>query len=228
VTIEVFLCMLLICVIPWVVTAIPSFRTSQALTQMSQERMVTVEQIATEKDVQEKLASAAGEKIMKTHTIESKSLFFDSLAHTDPYDINSPLEGVGRFNVEVFITGKLGIDVKSMTPAGLLATHFIFDGIFPFVLLFPLSFITKKTDKQRLDRFYVKMKTPIQPTPEADAAEIEKSFANPRRFDDQKLLPGSNWEMCKWTRQDAVGFATCWVVVVLILGIFYMLLNLGR
>jgi len=72
-------------------------------------------------------------------------------------------------------------------------------------------------------QFYGKMKTPVADTPELDALDMEETRRNPTRFDHTKLLPRSNWEFCKWTRIDTVGFLICsalsGAIVLLFLGL---------
>ena len=75
--------------------------------------------------------------------------------------------------------------------------------------------------------FYARMKTPVAPTPELDHAEIEKNHVDPTRFDHTKLLPGTNWEFCKWTRNDYLGFFGCWVIVAVIALILWTVVHLG-
>ena len=71
-----------------------------------------------------------------------------------------------------------------------------------------------------LDRFYVKMKTPVLPDHEADQRELEASYANPDRFNNKKLFPNSSWELTKWNKEDTIGFL---ISVLAALGIFGML-----
>jgi len=228
VTIEVICVTVLIVIMPWVVPIIPGAKQSAALVKKTHEQTVLIETRATSADVTAGRAKSIAETITKSHVIEPVSCFWDSVVHADPYDPESPLEGQGRFNMEVFMVSLLGIDVQGMTPAGLMTARFLFDGIFPFVLLFLFSYLTKRTDKRIVDRFYVKMKTPVAATPEADDAELAKSHANPDRFDHLKLFPSSNWEMCKWTRRDVIGFSLSWVVVGAILALFWLLLRIGK
>ena len=56
------------------------------------------------------------------------------------------------------------------------------------------SLLTKPNSKEALDRLYVKMKTPVDSDPANDKAQMERSYAQPDRFDDRKLFPNSNLE----------------------------------
>ncbi len=224
---QVIICIIVLFILPLAVPLVPSFRKSKALTGQTYEQVMKITTAATQADVEAGLAQQTGQVIEKNHVRESVSLFFDSVVKSDPYNPNSSLVGVGRFNVEVFLLSYMGLDVKSMTSSGLLTIRFLFDGIFPFILLFAISGFTKTTEEEIMDRFYVKMKTPVASTPEEDVLELAKSYANPKRFEHLKLFPNSNWEFCKWDKTDFVGFTICCVIVVIILGFFWGILNVG-
>jgi Na+/proline symporter len=228
VSIQVISCIFFIVIIPYIVTMSPTLRRHPLVVKKSVEHTSVIHIRATDDDVSNGLAAKNGQLITKTYRIEPQSLFFEGLAHSNPQDVNSPMEGLGRFNSEVFLAYLIGFDVQNMKPAGLLTTRFLMDGILPFVMLIVLSYVTKPSEKIRCDRFYVRLKTPIALTPEEDAVEIEKSYANPQRYDHLKIFRKSNWEMCKWNRQDTIGFLLCWVMVAFILGLFFLLLNIGR
>jgi hypothetical protein len=61
-----------------------------------------------------------------------------------------------------------------------------------------------------LDRFFARVHTPVQPTPEADAAAVEASCADPGKFESDKLFPGTGWEIMKPARSDYIGFFGTW------------------
>ena len=224
---EVFIAILVFGILPIVLPHFQAVRRAPSLLIETEERAVVKKVIATEADVQAGLAEQAGERIAKTHTIAPKSIFFDSVAYVDPDNPAAGREGVGRFHLERYIPSLVGVPVESFTPAGLLTTRFIFSAVFPLILLFAFSYLTKPADKERLDRFYVKMKTPIAPTLEEDAVEVAQSFADPQRFDHLKIFPNSNWEFCRWTRQDTVGFVLLWIATGLLLGLFKFVFTIG-
>lgn len=153
--------------------------------------------------------------------------FFEKIVRSDPVDPNSAMQGTGRFQVEAFLLHSVGIPVQKFEPADLKTTRWLFDGLFPFVMMIAFSYLTGRGDQLRADRFYVKLKTPVAPTPELDAIEVQKSFDEPHRFDNLKLVPGSNWEFTKWNLKDVVGFFGCWAIVGVILVMLKLLLSVG-
>ena len=71
------------------------------------------------------------------------------------------------------------------------------------------------------------MRTPVAPTPELDRQEVQLSFAKPDRFDEKKILRGSNWQFTRWDRNDFVGFAGCWAIVGAILLVLWGVTHIG-
>ncbi|MCK5652142.1 MAG: sodium:solute symporter family protein, partial [Gemmatimonadetes bacterium] len=160
-------------IIPNVFPAIPAVRTQPALIAQTTPRDVTVVTGALEEDVEEGRALEVGETIHKTQRIEATGIFFENVVRVDPDDPDSPLEGRGRFHAEIWVLSWFGIDFSGWTKAQLVATRFFFDALFPFLLLFSISAFTRPVERKRLDRFFGKLHTPVQPTPEEDEAAVE-------------------------------------------------------
>jgi Na+/proline symporter len=158
---------------------------------------------------------------------DKKPVYFESLIHQIPADATSPLQGTGRFNFECWLLSRVGMQPAAMTAVQRETAKFFVDGLLPFVILIAFSFITKPTEKGRVDQFYGKMKTPVLPTPELEAAALEETRRNPGRFDHLKLLPGTNWEFLKWDRTDTVGFLSCLAISGSVIGLFLFLLKLA-
>lgn len=156
-------------------------------------------------------------------------VYFAKVVHQDPADLSSPLVAsaarTNRFNLEAWLVGKAGVDVANWTPTERFTLQFFFDALFPFVVLIVVSLLTRPTDPARVAVFYGKMKTPVGDTPELEAAAMEETRRNPTRFDHTKLVPGSNWEFCKWDRVDTIGFLGCCALSGAIIGLFLFLLK---
>lgn len=199
---------ILLGVVPWFLPKAAAFRQHASLLEKTPERQVI-------------------DDTGKPRTILPKAVYFDNVAHTNPTDLESSMEGIGRFNVETFSLHLIGVPVEHFSPAGLLATRWAFDGLFPFVMLIVLSLVTPRSEPQRAARFYAKLKTPVAPTPEQDEIEVQRSFDEPQRYDHEKLLPGTNWEFTKWTPKDFIGFFGCWAIVGFILFVLWGVLSVG-
>jgi len=229
VMIEVIAGILFIAVIPFVVSSLPACRQSPALTVMTQEPVTMVRAAATAEDVSRGRAEQVGQMSEKEHHADAVPLFFeDGVARKNPADPNSPLEGIGRFNIEVYLLSLLGVNVKNVTPPTVMTVRFLVDAVLPFLVLIPVSLLTKRGDPQKLDRFYARLKTPVAATPEADALAVADSDAQPARFDHTKIFPKSDWEFTKWNRTDALGFLACCGMVGIVLLFFKALMLIGK
>jgi len=167
-----------------------------------------------------------------TQTVEwhgrSQPVFFQTVIREEPRDPASARIGTGRFHVELWVLDKLGLPVAELSPSGRNAARFIYDGLFPFVVLVLVSLVTRPPEKARTDLFFGKMKTPVGATPEAEEAAMAETRRNPGRFDDTKLLGAkSNWEFTKWDKVDAVGFVACLGVSGAILAGFWIVLRMA-
>lgn len=228
VLVQVVVTLVFIAVIPWVVSTIPSLARSEALTAMTHERVVTQQVAATAADVAAGLAAREGQTINKTRRIEPVSVYFEEgVVRIDPKDPNSAKEGKGLFRTEVYLLKLCGVDVQGFTAAQLLTTRYLVDALLPIFLLVAVSLLSRPTDPVRVARFYARMKTPVAGTLEEDAVEVEKSNANPERFEHTKLFPGSDWEFTKWDKTDTLGFLACCALVGLVLVVFKGVLVIG-
>jgi SSS family solute:Na+ symporter len=228
VLVQVSATLVFIAVVPWVVSSIPAFARSAELTILTRERVVTREVKATQADVAAGLATTVGQPITRTRRIEPVSVFFEEgVVRVDPMDPNSPRTGKGLFRTEVYLLKLAGFDVAGFSPAQLLTTRYLVDAMLPISLLIIVSLLTRPADPQRVARFYVRMKTPVARTLEEDAVEVEKSYANPTRYDHLKLFPRSSWEFTTWDKRDAVGFICCCALVGVVLLVFKGVLLIG-
>jgi Na+/proline symporter len=228
VRVQVIFSLLLIGVFPLAVSAIPALRQAPSLTIMTEGKTVTLSVKATRDDVKAGLATEIGQPLTKQHRIEPAAVFFeDGLARTDPTNPESPKEGVGRFNTEIYLLSLFGLNLSTWTPAQLLTARYLVDSLLPFVILILISLVTKPAEQNRVNRFYARMQTPVGATPEEDARDVQKSYDAPLRFAHQKLFPKSDWEFMKWNRIDVIGFSACCGIVVLILLFFEAVLSIG-
>src|SRR5690606_27875625 len=112
----------------------------------------------------------------------------------------------GRLHTELLLLRAVGVDVADFSPAGRLGGRFLVDAVLPIVLLMLASLLTRPPERDRVDQFFGKLKTPVGATPELDAAAIAETRRNPHRFDHLKLMSHSSWEWTRWDRIDALGF----------------------
>lgn len=153
------------------------------------------------------------------------AVYWDSVVHQRPGDLSSPLEGRGRFHLELYVLDKLGLDVTRLDVSARYAARFFFAGLSPFVILLLVSLFTRQPEPGIVELFYGKMKTPVDPVPERDAAAMAETRRDPRRFDHHKLFRNSSWEFTRWNRVDTIGFLVCCGVSGAIFGLFALILR---
>ncbi len=228
VIIQVITCLVMFFLLPLTLPLTRFVSQNTALMLRTDPKVVTGSTYATPYDVQVGIADNVGELINKEITIAPVSVFFDTVTYSDPYDLTSPLIGKGNFRLELWILSNLGFDFSNYTAAGLLTVIYIFDSVFPFLILIIFSLVTKPTNEQMLKNFYGKMSTPVHSNPEIDLKEVELTISDPHRFDNVKLFPNTQWEFKKWNKVDTIGFVICWIMVVVVLSTFWILINIGK
>jgi Na+/proline symporter len=219
-------------IIPVAVAATP-LRYNPGLHVQTEPYTRTLTLPATDADVKAGKAAAVGEMFEAHIPVPASPVFFeDAIALRDTRNPELGHEGRGRFVVENAIMywplKLVGLRMENFSKAGLTTNRWLFDGLFPFISLILLSLVTPPSAPERAPTFYAKQKTPVAPTPEEDHAEIEKNKVDPTRWDHTKLFPGTQWEFTKWTKNDYVGFFGCYGIVLLILGILWLVLHIGK
>jgi solute:Na+ symporter, SSS family len=223
VILQVVICLAIYAVVPTVFSMTEWATHHPAFLGETAARSVELEVPATADDVAQGRAAAVGAPVRQMREMPPVGIFFDRVARANPAVPDSPRVGLGRFNAEVWVLSWFGIDFSGFTKPQLLATRFFFSALFPFVLLVGFSFVTRPVPAPLLDRFFARLHTPVQPTPEADHAAVEAAYADPRKYDADKLFSGSNWEIHKPAPSDYVGFfGTCALVGVIVFLLWLM------
>ena len=141
-----------------------------------------------------------------SHVIEDVQVNEQTHRIVRQYDPSLTLQATGNFRADLLVYRLLGMDISKYSDTALQTLGLPPKIVLPFLVMILVSFVTPANSKEALDRYYVKMKTPVLGDPESDAAELEESYRNPHRFDDRKLWPNSNLEFQKPTRVDLIGF----------------------
>lgn len=224
----------------------PSLRTNPYLLKMTNSRVLQRQYTAREVDIQQRQDEIAkwdelkaagqqtgprpetinvGEKFTKSYLLPQKHIFWTQGIKENE---QGQLQGYGMLNPVLLLYDKLGFDL-SKNPYPLNETlRILTRTALPFIVIFIVSFLAKPDDKRALDRFYAKMKTPVLKDRQADQRELELSYANPYRFDHLKIFPRTQWEFCKWTKEDFIGFSISTLIAFGIVGLLYLIVNIGR
>jgi SSS family solute:Na+ symporter len=137
------------------------------------------------------------------------------------------LRGEGSFNLDFLLYEAMGVPLRRMSSPTLETLRLPTRLVLPFVVIILLSLITPKVGRAALDRFYVKMKTPVRPDPAADEAEMEASYKNPSRFDDRRLFGRAGLEFQKPRLIDVLGFVISFLICFAIIWFTVWVANLG-
>ncbi len=137
------------------------------------------------------------------------------------------LKASGDFKLEYVLFDWLNFDLPAMSDQLLETMKFPALILTPFLVMFVVSLLTRRNSEVALDRYYVKMRTPVDPEPASDVAELEKSYAEPHRYDHKKLFPRSNWEFQKPTTADIIGFIVSVGICFLIIYIAVWMAKIG-
>jgi len=214
---QVIICLIIYALLPNLFQALDSTKYNPAFLKETNAEQVVITTKALNEDVEEGRADAVGQSIKKQHTIEPVGIFFDKVARVDPSDPTSGKIGIGRFHAELWVLSWFGLDFVNFSKPQLVATRFFFDALFPFLLLFVFSFLSKPVSKTHLDRFFAKMHTPVQKTEKEEQKALEDAYKNPDKFIKDKLFPKSQWEILKPSKMDYIGFGGSWILVVVVI-----------
>ncbi len=240
-------CLLFFFVLPIALPKLnPGLAKSPAYTRTSHVIQSTVTRAALPLDVSRGKAKSEGERITETKRRGGVALFWtgsvkpvgeEKLREIERrkvpggeevvYEYDCDLVASGRLRLDMLIIDKLGVNLASMNKAAIKTLDLPFATVVPFLVMIIASLFTKPNSKEALDRLYVKMKTPVDSDPANDRAQMERSYAQPDRFDDRKLFPNSNLEFQRPTPLDFWGFIVCFVICFAIIGIAILVSRIG-
>ena len=242
-------CLATFFVLPHLIPALaPGLRTNPGFSEVNQITETTSVRKASPSDVAAGRAANTGDNITETKSTGGKSIYwtggvkpvdgdpqFKELSRTEEEGktvvvktYSGPMQGGGTFRFDMVIYTKLlGADLTKVRNATLTTLEFPFKIIAPFLVMIIASLLTRPNGKEALDRLYVKMKTPVSLDPDGDAAEMEKSYANPDRFDNRKLFKHPDFEFQRPTKMDFWGFLACFGICFLILSLIVLVAGIG-
>jgi SSS family solute:Na+ symporter len=143
------------------------------------------------------------------------------------YPKGTKLAGQGNFKLDFLLYQLVGVDFSTMSSAMLATLELPPKIITPFLVMILISLVTPKCAKEGLDRYYVKMKTPVLPHPKADQERLEAAYKEPEKLEHLKLLPGSSLEFQKPRTSDVVGFVLSVLACFGIIGLAMLVASIG-
>ena len=143
------------------------------------------------------------------------------------YDSDVRLKGFGNFRLDFLIYKLVGVDLTKTTDATMSTLELPPKIVLPFLVMIIVSLLTRRNDEQALDRYYAKMKTPVDPNHEQDEMNLKNAYKNKKKLEAKKLFPGSNFEFQKPTVADIAGFVVCFAVCFGIIGLAVWITTIG-
>jgi SSS family solute:Na+ symporter len=233
--------LLLTVVLPVALPMIPGMRENPRLLKETAPMPVTRTYHATQADIDDRAkeitkwekASAAGtadgpcptplvmgQRFEKTFTIKKKSVFW----WQDFKPVGDHKIGFGLLKVELLALDLLGVKLENNSYSVNETISMLVRILVPFAVMFIVGLATKPQDREHLDRFFARLRTPIHPDPALDAAEVERTLVDPTRHA-TRLLPGTSWEFTRWDRRDWFGV---WYCTAGALGVIVLLILVAR
>ncbi|MDP1564169.1 MAG: hypothetical protein Q8M16_22525, partial [Pirellulaceae bacterium] len=135
--------------------------------------------------------------------------------------------GKGQLNIDFLIYASLGLDLSEANKATLETLRLPTRLALPFLVLIGLSFVTPRNRAAALDRYFVKMKTPVAKDPATDEQELKLSYGDPKRFEHLRMFPGTDWEMLRPTRTDIIGVLVSAAIAALMILLLIWVCQIG-
>ncbi|HEY3376559.1 MAG TPA: sodium:solute symporter family protein [Armatimonadota bacterium] len=230
--------------LPLLIPLIPGVRTQAYLQKVTAPLPVTRSYQASGTDVLERqdaiakwdrLAAAgladtarptpltAGQTFPRTFALPQKSVFWMQGVK----EVHGVSTGQGLLKVELVALDLLGWDLSKNTYALNETLCMLVRILVPFGVLLLVGLCSAPQEKGHLDRFYAKLKTPTYPDRALDALEIERTMADPARYDHLRLFPRSAWEFNRWDRQDWTGVLACTGGALGVVALLVLITRLG-
>ena len=160
-------------------------------------------------------------EVIKTDQIDQHTL-----RETLAYPEGTELIGAGNLKLNLVLY-KPFLDMKTKSGSSLDALELVPKIVMPFLVMIFCCFLTRPNSQQALDRYYAKMKTPVDPDPEKDQAKLAAAYADPGNTERVKLFPNSNLEFQKPTVADIAGFVISVITCFAIIGFAFWMAGIG-
>ena len=151
-------------------------------------------------------------------------IYFERLETDEDGDVR----GAGLFRANLWLLDAAGLDITGWSAAERGTAAFLFDTIFPFILLILISLVTRPNSEPVLRDFYARINTPAVADPVEDARLVQEKIDNPELVEQNKMFPHTSIEFWKPTRFDIVGFLVCVLFVLGIIGLYLLLGSIVR
>ncbi len=171
-------------------------------------------------------ALSLGEKFTKVFVLPSKAIFWSQQPKINK---SGNIEANGYFYPELIFYQSIGFDLTKIPYALNETIRMMTRLVFPFLVLILISLLTKPDNDEQTHKFFLKMRTKVRGLGnEIDQEDLEKAYANPLKTKEILLFPNSQFEIYKWNKQDFYGFGISIIIVFIVIGTLFFMVNLGN
>jgi Na+/proline symporter len=144
-------------------------------------------------------------------------------------DESGRLHGRGYLYLDLLLLQTAGFDLRTNPPPLNETIRIAIRLLSSFLVLALVAQITPPDDPATSARFFAKMRTRVPGAGEAEVVPGATQLAEPPADSPPipRIFPESNWEIYRWSRQDAYGFALSVGVVLAVLGLLWGAVSLG-
>lgn len=207
-----------------VTTVFPSLRENQNLLKMTDPAPIIREYKATIADIEERPGLQAGDIFSKEYVLPPKSIYWTGGISKSEEGI---LEGGGLLNLELILLSKSGFKLENNPYALNETIRILIRTFIPFLVFILIVSLTRYQESERVNRFFMKMRTKVVTNHEEDERELALSYADTNRFKEKLVFPDSNWEFEKWDKTDLYGFLLSILGVLSVIGLMVLLTSIG-
>ncbi len=136
------------------------------------------------------------------------------------------LRGKGSFQLDFLLYQLAGVKLESLSNAFLATLELPPKILTPFMVMILISLVTRRNSKDALDRYYAKMKTPVDIDPKVDEENLKNAYKNPEKLESKKMFPGTSFEFRKPDRVDIIGLLVCFFVCFAVIGLAALAANI--
>lgn len=142
------------------------------------------------------------------------------------YAADVKLRGKGRFQLDFLLYQLLGLPLETYSNAFLSTLELPPKILTPFLVMILISLVTPRNSQAALDRYYAKMKTPVDADNEKDEAKLKHAYTHLDEVEAKKLFPGSSLEFQRPNKVDIVGLIVCFLVCFSVIGLAALAANI--
>lgn len=182
-------------------------------------------QVATATDVEQRRASRVGDTFSFAEEGRSVPVFFTSLQT----DEKGQVRGAGLLRIGILLLSLIGVPVEQLSVAGLNTLDVVFSILFPFAVMYATGKITRPQSKQKLDRFFARMLTPVASKSQIDDREqLAHSIETFDKLKSRQLFPASDWVIEKPDKFTRYGLLVVSAIAVLFIVLVWLITRIGR